>query len=584
MSTVKNRLKTLWQDQRPAKIRLPLAALSAFTYVFTFILFGPCEIYIQNRQEMTFPFSAMAWTILFFGLFVFALLAGILMLLRGKIFNYAVSVLFALTLFGYLQGNFFNGASASLDGNAVNWLKRQGPMFGSLLLWVFLFIAVFFILYISRRLWARCIQLTCAVLIGAQLIAFAALLIQSGPKQVWEAGRGDSYVSRDGLYEVAPQKNVVVFLLDRLDNQYMDSMLNNHPDWRDQLTDFTYYHNFTGSYSNTRPAISYLLTGVEHDYSVRWEDYFERAWSEPAYPLLQDLHRAGYRTGVYTEGPYVFGDAQDAAGFVDNIKAAGRTIHYPELLKRVMELSVYRYAPEMIKPFFLIYTGDLGAVVSVDGENTKNDIYTLDDVAFWRDYRKQGLRIDEGANGAFLFYHLNGAHSPYCMGADAQALSQEEGATLDTQVTGNMRMIFSYLDELKALGLYDDTTVIITTDHGRPPKVNGDISDVSDSRVCTLMIKPAGESTGASLQLSHRQVCQDNLRASILSYFGLDSTPYGRTIESIGEEEPMTRYVWIRGERGEIRNKLFTFKITGDANDFSNWELIDELTMKYPGL
>ncbi len=68
------------------------------------------------------------------------------------------------------------------------------------------------------------------------------------------------------------------------------------------------------------------------------------------------------------------------------------------------------------------------------------------------------------------------------------------------------------------------------------------------------------------------------------SYFGLDASAYGRTIESIGEDEPMTRYVWIRGEAGEVGNKLFTFKITGDANDFSNWELIDELTMVYTGL
>ena len=46
----------------------------------------------------------------------------------------------------------------------------------------------------------------------------------------------------------------------------------------------------------------------------------------------------------------------------------------------------------------------------------------------------------------------------------------------------------------------------------------------------------------------------------------------------------MTRYLWMRGEAGDVADKLFTFRITGDANDFSNWELIDEDTMEYIGL
>ena len=71
---------------------------------------------------------------------------------------------------------------------------------------------------------------------------------------------------------------------------------------------------------------------------------------------------------------------------------------------------------------------------------------------------------------------------------------------------------------------------------------------------------------------------------SIASYFGLDTSAYGPTIESIGEDEDRIRYVWMRGERGDVYNILFTFKITGDANDFSNWELIGETEMKYPGL
>ena len=43
----------------------------------------------------------------------------------------------------------------------------------------------------------------------------------------------------------------------------------------------------------------------------------------------------------------------------------------------------------------------------------------------------------------------------------------------------------------------------------------------------------------------------------------------------------MTRTLWMRGESGEVKDKLYTFQIKGDANDFANWKLIEERKMKH---
>ena len=96
------------------------------------------------------------------------------------------------------------------------------------------------------------------------------------------------------------------------------------------------------------------------------------------------------------------------------------------------------------------------------------------------------------------------------------------------------------------------------------------------------MIKPAGKETKDPMKISDKQVCQDNLRASIAGYFGLEGD-YGRTIESIGETEQMTRILWMRTE-GKGADKMYTFQIRGDANDFSNWKVIGEITMQYKGI
>lgn len=583
MNSVREKLRALWQDQRSWKIRLPLAILSAFSCVFTFVLFGPCEIYLQNMQEMPFPFLDLLPMLLLTGGGLLAALLAVLLLLRGKVFNFAVSLLFAGTLAGYLQGNFLNLDHGSLDGNAVQWTQYSAPMLWNSLVWLLVPAGVFFLLYLSRKAWTRGIELISAILIGAQITAFIVLLVNAGPERVARVGQEEAYVSREGIFEVAPENNVIVFLLDRLDNRYTDEVLELHPEWKERLAGFTYYHDFTGSYANTRPSLAYFMTGVEHDYAVKWEEYFHRAWTRPVLPLLGDIHSAGYQAKIYSDCAYVFGDARNAAGTVDNIRRARQTIHRDIMLDRMLTLSAYRYMPEALKPYFHIYSSELGAAVTVEGESGPgNNLYTVDDVAFWRGYREQGLTVDPTSKGVFQFYHLEGAHSPYVMDENAEPVLI--GGTRNGQIAGNMEMIFRYLDELEEKGLFDDAAIIITTDHARPPGTAGNVSDVCDSRVSTLMIKPSGTGRTGALNVSNKQVCQNNLRASIISYFGLDAAPYGRTIESIGENEEMTRTLWMRGESGEVKDKLYTFRIKGDANDFSNWELIEERKMKHIGL
>ena len=146
-------------------------------------------------------------------------------------------------------------------------------------------------------------------------------------------------------------------------------------------------------------------------------------------------------------------------------------------------------------------------------------------------------------------------------------------------------MILQYLDELREKGVYDDTTVIISTDHAADyPDWSADgwttttqgLSRLEDPRLLPLLIKPAHADTSQPMELSYKQICQDNLRASIAGWFGLDAAKYGRTIESIGEDEDMTRTFWmlLYDETLTTRDAYMgTYVIRGDGNDFSNWNL-----------
>lgn len=574
MNDFKDKLSDLWRDRRKFKIRLILALLTSLAFSFTFFVFGPYELYITNMSYMTFTFDKLILPIALCGIFVFLITFAVLIVLQGKIYNCAVSILFGLTFAGYLQGNILNIDHGSLDGSAIDWAAFTLPTVGNLIIWGVIIAAVFILMYFGRKLWAHTVQLLCVVLIGAQIIAFVSLMFTTEFEEITDEG----YLSNSTIYEVSPENNVIVFLLDRFDNSYADTQLAKDPAIAEQLSGFTYYHNFTGSYSRTFPSVNYLLTGAYTDYSLPTEEYVEKAWAESTF--LSDIKNAGYQSKLYTEEQYVYFDIENLRGKVDNIGEASRTVDYKKMITYMLTLSAYRYAPEALKPSFWFYTGDLASIAALD--DSSDSIHKTDDVAFYANLRSEGVTVNNDTKGSFIFYHLSGSHDPFVMNEFGEAQKIEgwsEG--IYQQTKGNLNMIYEYCNQLKKLGVYDDTTIIITADHG----YTGTMEELDYDRMLSLFIKPAGADSTKPLEYSNKQVCQDNLRASIISYFGLDTTGYPRTIEDIGEDEDVKRYFYMSGSDPEAKRRdinLVTYEIIGDANNFENWTIVSKEPIEYP--
>lgn len=570
------KFKELWADERTLSSKMILSALCAFACIFTFAIFGPFELYIQNMQYLTFHIYDFILPIIGAGLVLFAVIMIVFLILRGKVYNYALSILFSISIAGYLQG-FLNIKHGSLDGSTVDWGAYRFSMLGNCFFWVSIILIVFALLYFKQNIWQYCIKIISLVMIVAQTAALASLMLTTD-----FMSNQDCYISTDNIYEVSEKNNVIVFLLDTFDNIYADDVLSLHPEWQEKLSGFTYYHNFTGSYTGTFPSITYLLTGLKYDYTVPADEYFAQAWKEKN--VLSDIHEDGNNVYMYLNTPYVFGNASNVNGFVDNLRSDVMAIDYKLMLEKMFILSTYRYAPEVFKPYYRIYTGDLAAIAR-PAENNSHNNYTLNDPVFWDNYCAEGLSVNNKTAGSFIFYHLRGVHWPYNMNENADLVSESWSRDArNAQIVGNMNMIFKYIAELKEKGLYDNTTIIITSDHGATEGVQY-IDYLTSARVLTLMIKPAFADMEQYLQISNKQICQDNLRASIVSYFGLDSTGYGRTIESIDDHEDITRYVWWQKSEPSTTKRdisMVTYEVKGDANDFTNWQLISDVPIEYP--
>lgn len=570
-----DKFRALLTDKRKFRMRLIPALLMSFAFAFTFFVFGPYELYISNMKYITFSFRYLVMPMVICGLCVFIVLSFILLMLRGKLFNYALSFVAALTIAGYVQGNFINIKHGTLDGSSVDWTAYTIPAVLNALIWLGILAFVLAVMYFSRKAWTLGIGIVSVMLIGAQTVALISLLTTTNFTIINENG----YLSDIGIYELAPKNNVVVFLMDRFDTAYAKKQLED-PEVEKNLSGFTYYEDFTGSYSRTYPSVNYLLTGIKTDYSVPTDEYVKKAWEETTF--FKDIKNAGYASKIYTEANYVYFDIDNLRGSVDNIGESTQTVNYKEMVRYMLTLSAYRYAPEALKPYFWFYTGDLASIATVS--NSESSIHKTDDVEFYKGVREKGISVDDSLTGEFIFYHLQGSHDPFVMDANGNRVdvsSWDWSAGLKGQTRGNLNMIFEYIRQLKALGLYDSTTIIITADHGW----TGTMEKLDHERLLATFVKPAGADPDEPLKRSSKQVCQDNLRASIISYLGLDSTPYGRTLEDIGEDETVTRYFWMSGSNSTKSRRdvnLVTYKINGDGRNFENWKIINKTPIEYP--
>ena len=132
------------------------------------------------------------------------------------------------------------------------------------------------------------------------------------------------------------------------------------------------------------------------------------------------------------------------------------------------------------------------------------------------------------------------------------------------------KFIKEYIAELKAKGVYEDATIIITGDHA---SALSDVEDVPSARITSLLVKEKG-SFGTPLKISEAPVCQANFIPTIIKLSGVTpSVNYGKAYSEVDENEIITRkYLFEKDVKGDL-DEIVEYEITGSARDFSNWKI-----------
>ncbi|MCL2434086.1 MAG: sulfatase-like hydrolase/transferase, partial [Clostridia bacterium] len=167
-----------------------------------------------------------------------------------------------------------------------------------------------------------------------------------------------------------------------------------------------------------------------------------------------------------------------------------------------------------------------------------------------------------------------GSHAPFVLRADGTRVPGGEQTDVYTQTQGCFSIIYTYLEELRVMGLYDDATIIITGDHGK----SDDIRPLDNPKAVAMFLKRAGE-TGTQLRTSEAPVSLENFMPTILDAAGLDyeGTPYYDVPEDADILRKFYYRVTVRGQNGYIEE----YDIKGDARDWSNWYKKGQIDVEY---
>ena len=549
-----SKLNILFADKRSFCKRMLLAGSVALAFCFSFLFFGPLELVAFGGGSFSYSYHDILLPLGIVALSIFIVSTLVLSLLRGRIFNYVIGVLLALTISGYMQGMFMNGALGALTGDAIDWGANRSDMLLNLLIWAGVIVSVFTLMYFSRELWKKATVFVSILLVIMQAVPTFAIF--SGAYEETHTSDISEYaLTETGMTEFSHNGNILVIVLDRLDYDYIDLALAAKPDLFESYDGFTLYSNAISAYARTQPALVHMLTGYEEAYNIPVDEYYHNAWEYNGDNIFDILSERGYSIEAYTTLSYLFRDTDVLTEHIANASNGKGEFVYAHALPKLLELSAYRYAPIALKPFFWADTNYYNSDVYASEEYT---VYQFND-SFYAEKLYAGSTADREER-TFKFIHFMGPHAPYHIYYDGSL--SESPTNPEAQTVGSFVNLAKLFARMKELGIYEDTAIIIAGDHGIPVD---DMQPISKQTRIGLFYKPAGAAE-IPLKISSAQVCSANIPATILKAAGVDESPYGPSLDEIPEDAEIIRRTYKSITNQVEVNEIISQLLKSDAS------------------
>lgn len=488
--------------------------------IFTFAIYMPSSLFISNIDDFALDYIKIVPLIALVSVAVLVIvyIIGLIIPIKRLFYSYVLLV-FSLALGFYIQGNFLNPAFNSLNGKEIAWSQYKINGIISIIAWILVFVVPQVVYAIKENIMSLIVKWGSLFVTAMQLVSLVVLLLTTH-----KVVSNDFAVTKNGEFELSSKNNTIMFIVDTLDASWFEDMLLPNEEYKESLKDFTYFDDAVAGGAPTVLGIPTLLTGkIDMDASRDTSEYYKDAYESSS--LFADMQKSNCNVKLFTEFYYL--DYCDKNS-VDNLKMEQK---YVISSRRGFMECLYKFVsfyamPQFLKQNFWLYSGEFNQYITLE-DNTSN-LYKLDDAQFYQDFKEKGITTQNDKD-TFVMYHLNGAHSPYVMDENAQAVPSDS-IGVDSQIRGIFKIIKEYMDELKAKGIYDSSTIIITADHGG--------IDLYSNPAILVKERNANHD---EMVVSDSKITFTNVNNTIASSTLKDSSAYGENVFEVGDKQ-MVRF------------------------------------------
>ncbi len=456
---------------------------------FGILVFVPWSVYFGNSLQFPFIFQDFVnWNLRVLTISIVGA-SIILLLIPPIVSDYLVAIISGLGLCVYVQAMFMNQHLGTMDGTEPNWSEHR--VFGTinLIIWIAIVLSPVILRKIDPLFFSKVLSAVTGIVLFLEIIATASMCLSAG-QDVWV--RQDTYfVDSSKLFQLSKEKNVVLFVFDSLGSGFVKKCFEDYPEAKKIVKDFTWYTDARSNYESTFLGLTSELTGTLFSEPVKnFNGIFEGLWQSPAAKsFYKQISDAGYDIRLYCASPkHIIGPQVFYRDYFSNIQKRDTTylIDYRHLHICLEQMSGFSSAPYFFKSSFF-YTFDFSDDVVqriVDGISSTKSSIESDNRWFLKKMDSAGLSFDAD-KPVYSIIYMRGVHPPF------KGDEKLNGGIFDepTPTTrGCFYFLSKYIDYLKAAGNYDNTAILVCSDHGG--KGDRRYSTLYDM---TIMLKPFQE-------------------------------------------------------------------------------------------
>ncbi len=443
----------VWRQLAPAYILV-------FAFCFMLFIYEPILMYSTNKNDFWFDLGIMILPVLTF--FFLCLLTGTALVtvfylitrIFGKagyqVFSCCMTALSVCFLATYIQGNFMISSLPVLTGEQIAWDGYGKENMLTIFLWIAL--AVLAVFLVAKYRAATVIRWA-----GGIALAVVAMLTVS---LVTQMVSNDAFRSKDAViltnehfHDISTNQNFLIFLVDAVDYRTFQQVIDSDEAYREVFADFTNYTDTASVYPYTRDSIPLLLSGEMNRNEEAFEKYSSEAYNHSE--LFARLTEENYDINLYLEEPVWYGER--AFVVQNDIKNSGISpyvnLNFPVFFREEMRYILFKYLPYGCKKYAKIE--GLGFWQALEQYSCYNE-NVYDQIVSHPD-------LDKTDHNVFQFVHIEGAHQPFLTDED---LNPVEDGTYTQKLKASIKIIDAYLTRLKENEAYDNSIIMIMSDHG----------------------------------------------------------------------------------------------------------------------